>query len=239
MSIILWLRSDRGVTTVSGKVSAWAHIAKTYGDASVIQSTAGNRPVYTNDGTGQLGRPFLNFNSADSTYLAGAWTGWTVGAGTYMAMVVNHTSTAGTQYGLDIVDGGGGTQTARVVLANGSAAMYGRCLLGAVDENTGTAAATTGAQVIEVFRNSTTDKLELWRAGVRLSQSAAVATNTVGTASGSIAIGRELTAATNHFDGHLYEVVIANADPTNTQLAQLSDYFHRRYGLKSCAALAA
>ena len=203
-----------------------------------IQAVAGNRPTYTNDGSGQNGRPFLDFVAASNTRLGdNAYAGWAAGTGTYMAVVINNTSTSGTQYVVSFADAGAANSRARIIAAQ-SSNTSGTVYLGTTDENTGTAAATTGAQVIEVFRNTVTDKLELWRAGVRLSQSSAVAVDTTGDTPVEVMIGDSAWTGAP-FDGHLYEVVVANVDPTNAQLAQLSDYWHRRYGLKGCSKLTA
>ena len=220
MTIALWLRADRGITTVSGKVSVWADISVNAN--SLDQGTAALRPTYVNDGTGQGGRPYLDFVSADGTRLADtSFSGWPLGSGTYLAVVVNNTSTTGTQYACHFVTALGLLHCGRILMANGSAQTQGKVVLGVTDETTDAVASTTGAYVLEVFRSSVTDKLEIWRGGSRISAtSGTVAIDTTGNLAGECYIG-DAAAGGGLYDGHLYELVLANVDPTAAQLAQL------------------
>jgi hypothetical protein len=74
-SILYWLRSDRGITTVSGAVSSWAPIIdNTTGPAGpATQATAGNRPTFTASWTDGL--PAISSLASTTLYLqTGAFT---------------------------------------------------------------------------------------------------------------------------------------------------------------------
>lgn len=234
MSLALWLRSDRNITLASTKVSAWGDVS--VNGNSLAQGTDANRPTYVNDGSGQRGRAYLDFTAASNTVLTTtSYSGWASGSGTYIAVVVDQTSVSGSQRFLQMTDAA--AANTRMYL-DGATGLGGKVYLGTTLESTGTTSATTGAQVIEMFRNSVTDKLELWVAGSRSLQSSALSVDTTGDTPVEMWIGQSAGGSVP-YDGRIYEVVIANADPTNAQLAQLSDYWWRRYGLKGCSKLAA
>lgn len=64
----LWLRADRGITLVSGNVSAWAD--QSGNGNNVSQATAGLRPPYVASDSNFNGRPSLTFSGVLGTYLA-------------------------------------------------------------------------------------------------------------------------------------------------------------------------
>ncbi len=59
----LWLRSDLGITTVTGNVSAWANQGTRGATMDAAQSTGANRPIYTASG-GQNNLPYLTFDGS-------------------------------------------------------------------------------------------------------------------------------------------------------------------------------
>ena len=63
---IVWLRSDQGITRVSGVVSAWADYSSGSSN-SASQGTAGNRPGYQASG-GANNRPYLTFVGGGGTH---------------------------------------------------------------------------------------------------------------------------------------------------------------------------
>lgn len=75
--LMAWYRSDLGITTVSGRVSAWADQSGS-GDANrnLVQAVAGNRPTIVASDASFNGRPSLTFASADPDLLdrTGAWS---------------------------------------------------------------------------------------------------------------------------------------------------------------------
>lgn len=69
----VWLRSDLGVTLVSGAVSSWANQADTSLMTSVDQATASQRPAWVANVID--GKPVLRGTNAAVTLMQGAWTG--------------------------------------------------------------------------------------------------------------------------------------------------------------------
>lgn len=79
---VMWLRSDLGITTVSGKVSVWADQSGSGND--VTQGTAGARPTYNTVDATFNSRPSLTFDGVDDNFQL---IGFTLGAYTIFMLL--------------------------------------------------------------------------------------------------------------------------------------------------------
>lgn len=65
---VLWLRSDLGITTVTGNVSQWNDQSTAGNNAT--QATGANRPSYNTGGVN--GRPYLSGNGGTTAFMSGS-----------------------------------------------------------------------------------------------------------------------------------------------------------------------
>jgi hypothetical protein len=222
---VLWLRADKGVTLVSGRVSQWDDQSRT-GDANknVAQATAGKQPLFNASDANLGGRPSFTFSKTRKDRLrSGTWAVSNPSPATWFA-VGSLTSRDTGGYTL-LTDGIAAAPVRQALLTSNTtalAAYAGSFLVGPTDSF------TTGKFVMGgVF--GTSGKLY-----VNARTAIASGTTGTGTLTGQT-VGNDWSDATgNCWDGEIAEVIgynraLSQAE-VETVLAQLGAYYNITIG---------
>lgn len=213
--LVLWLRADVGVTTVSGLVSAWADQSGTAdANKNMSQATSTKRPVFNASDAAYNNQATLSFISASATYLAsGTWSSSLTQA--YTIFVVGQDSNGTNQEWLD-----GSAASARLLWLGGT----GYDAIGTLQLTGGSGSASP--KLIGATYNGASSKLYV---GARTP----VATGSVGT--GNIAdvvlgiYGGDLLS--NPLSGKIAEVIAVTGSMSSADVNSLANYVTHRYGI--------
>lgn len=215
----LWLRSDLGITTVSGKVSNWADQS---GNGLSVSSTS-NRPTYSASDSTINNRPSVQITSA--TWLFGAGT---VASGTNPTVVI-------------VQKFGSTAQQCSFSVGNQSSNSFALFLdLGATHERD---IDIVGSGNVEDSSSSATTSWEIWRfnssSSVQTlfvdgsSRSVTGATRTVSSPAAGLVVGADTSGGGNQMvaGGAIAEIIVVDRALTAGEIASLSAYTTGLYNL--------
>ena len=215
--LVLWLRADLGITTVSGKVSAWTDQSGT-GDSNkdVTQGTAANRPTYNATDAGYNNQSTLTFDGTDDWMASGVWSTVPTTTGTFF--IVGEMGLAATQVMSCMHDTGGLGE----LYGNGGGVddlqYYQGATLVAVGES-----GINSKSVFAVERNG---------ASTKIYQNAKTAITTGNAGSGALQrliLGSNALAASLPLNGKIAEVLDYNVILSAGNRGLVMDYLGARY----------
>jgi hypothetical protein len=233
----LWLKSDTGITTVSGNVSNWANQASSGATLDFAQATSGNRPALV---ASQLnGYPAVRFNGT-TTYLSG-------GAGTLtLAKNLSNITVFGVlktsdaslaQYCFNISIGGDAS-TARIGLLKSSSNTY-QGALRTLDADGSSAFPTisgtgnTAAKIITLVGQYGTPTSTIYMDSISKGTGAPASTGpTSNTNSAAVVLGARGLGASSWMNGDWYELLVYQTAMigTTANLARaVESYFRGKY----------
>ena len=219
--MVLWLRSDKHVTSSGGTVSEWDDISGSANNAT--QSISGDRPTLTANAINGL--PAVTFASGKFMQIPAGMANFTSGASIFA--VVRPTSVVANAR---ILDFGNGSASNNIILDEPASTSNAMLVYNVASSSNVTAASSVTVnnyQLLEAVHNG---------AGT-----ATLFTNGVQTASGTInninnilrsnnMIGQASGGGTN-FAGQLAELMVFNRGVTSLERAQIEGYLFSRYQL--------
>ncbi len=220
--LVLWLRSDKHVTTSSGTVSEWDDISGSGNNAT--QSISGDQPTFTvNAVNGAI--PAVTFASGKFMQIPAGMANFTSGASIFA--VVKPTSVVANAR---ILDFGNGTSSNNIILdepASTSNAML--VFNGATSSNvTASSSVTVGNfQLLEAVHNGA-GSATLFTNGLQKAQGTISNINNVLRSNNFI--GQASGGGTN-FAGQLVELLVYNRPVTGAEQATIEGYLMSRYQL--------
>jgi hypothetical protein len=224
--LVLWLRPDYEMTTVSGKVSSW-------GDASgsgntATQATSGNRPTFLSNAIN--GQPAVQFNSGSSTFLQLPGGMSDLSSGVSILAVVKPYSVSS---GARLLDFGNGSASDNIYLSEPTSTGL---TLETYNGSSGTSVTSSSAitlnqyQVVAAVDNGS-GTATIYTNAFEGAQNASMGTlNNLLRADNNIG---EASAGGNYFNGEIAELVVYSRALTVSELSDLQSYFMTKYQLLS------
>jgi len=240
-NLLLWLRSDVGVTSSAGAVSAWADQSGNGNNAT--QSTGANKPTLTTGSVNSGVLPSISFNGT-SSYLSlpTGFANLTAGASAFIVLKPSASVATGTPF----VCGNSSNNDAMIVKTTSSgtnAALY--AFNGATSSNVTTATnplSTSAFQLLEtVFTPGSSPGTGTGKVYVNGTQQAS-ATNLVQNLNNTsrtvnrVGVG---TGLTEWFGGDICEILVYSNPVSDTVRNQIESYFLSKYNVGAVPTLAA
>ena len=228
---VYWWRADLGVTTVSGKISAW--VSQGASGASLAQSRAPRRPTVT--ASGQNGQPCADFDSSGGVQWLNNTTLADVGPPFTLVVVQQHAS--GADWG-----------TGEVAFVGGSAIVQRRIVgleyvVSAGNGNTVTTTArgdeiNAGVVVMRVGDASTgsSDSVRYNGVGIFASPDAGGSLSPSGYQLGQTPFGQPVSVGANAFagdvyTGRVYEILVYDWQLSIGETLAVEQYIFERYAI--------
>ncbi len=222
----LWLAADRGVTTVDGKVSAWADQSGNGNHAA--QTTANYRPLYV--ASAQGGRPTLRFDGSNDVLSVGS-PSLPMGSSTRTGFVVVKRETSSTE---------------GYIFKYGALSAFRS--LGFCFAHQGTTSAYLGYYAHDVFKSSASDTSgTIWTFGNSESNVSSSflykngssqmpltlfgSDGTINTTAGAMYIGDFSDAHSYPFYGDISEIIIFNRALTDNERIKVEQYLSGKYAI--------
>lgn len=237
-NLLLWLRSDVGVTTSSGAVTAWADQSGNSNNAT--QGTGANRPTLTTGAVNSGVLPAISFNgSSHHLTLPTDFANLTAGCSVFAIVKPN----SGSVTGVPFVCGNTSNSDALIVktTTGSNAAMY--AYNSSTSSNVTTSSSpisTSNYQLLEgVFTPGPSAGTGVGKVYVN-GNLEATATNLVqnlnNTSRSSNLIGAGI-GLTEYFGGDICEILVYSNPVTDTLRHSLESYFLSKYGVGSAPTL--
>ena len=238
-NLLLWLRSDVGVTTSSGAVTAWADQSGNSNNAT--QGTGANRPTLTTGAVNSGVLPAISFNgSSHYLTLPTDFSNLTSGCSTFA--IVKPSS--GSATGVPFVCGNTSNSDALIVKTVGTnAAMY--AYNSSTSSNVTTSSnpiSTSNYQLLEtVFTPGASAGTGVGKVYVN-GNLEATATNLVQNLNNTSRASNQIGAGiglSEYFGGDICEILVYSNPVSDTLRHSLESYFLSKYGIGSAPTLSA
>lgn len=236
-NLLLWLRSDVGVTTSSGAVTSWADQSGNGNTAT--QGTGANRPTLTTGAVNSGVLPAISFNGS-SQYLSlpTDFSNLTAGCSTFAIIKPNSSSATGVPF----VCGNTSNSDALIVKTVGTnAAMY--AYNSSTSSNVTTSSnpiSTSNYQLLEtVFTPGQTTGTGVGKVYVN-GNLEATATNLVQNLNNTSRASNQIGAGiglSEYFNGDICEILVYSNPVSDTLRHSLESYFLSKYGVGSAPTL--
>ena len=233
-NLLLWLRSDSGITSTAGKISSWADFSSNSNNAT--QSTGTLQPSLTTGALNSGVAPAVTFSG--STYLALPTDFANMTAGGSLFIVLSPSSSTAT--GDQIAVGNASNSDAFFSQTVGkNASMYVYKTGTSSNVTTTTTPLTVGSyQLLEEIYTpgSTNGTGTIWVNGTQIQTSSSLVStmNNISRTSNYVGAG---VGAANPFSGGIAEILLFSNPLTASQRASLESYFLSKYGIGNTPTL--
>jgi hypothetical protein len=233
-NLLLWLRSDVGVTSASGKVSAWADQSGNSNNAS--QTTGTLQPSLTTGAINSGVLPTIAFNGT-SQYMSLPSDFANLTSGVSVFVVLDRTSTTGT----DVAFTCGNASNANAVIAETTGQNAELVCNGGTNSNVTTTntpiTANTYLLLEETYApGSTNGTGTIYVNGVQKAQATNMVSTLANTTRSSNLVGTGI-GLSNYFTGNIAEVLVYSAPLTASQRAMIESYVLSKYGVGNTPTL--
>ncbi|MGH9552116.1 MAG: chitobiase/beta-hexosaminidase C-terminal domain-containing protein, partial [Terriglobales bacterium] len=233
-NLLLWLRSDIGVTSAAGSVSAWADQSGNSNNAT--QSTGALQPTLTTGAVNSGVLPTITFDGS-SQYLSLPTDFANLTAGTSVFVVLDRTTSTGT----DVAFTCGNASNSNAVIAETTgtdAALY--CFNGSTSSNVTTSSTpiTTNSYLLleETFVPGATNGTgTVYVNGTQEAQATNLVSTLTNTSRTSNLVGTGIGLA-NYFTGSIAEILVYN-NISDVQRAMVESYVLSKYGVGNTPTL--
>lgn len=220
----VWLRSDSGITDVSGKASVWAD--RSGAAVSVTQGTDSKRPLIY-DGGGANNRPYLRFGDSAASYMGFA-------SGVLQTLAgVNNAVECYMVFSRDsdpAVIGNGGLHSMRGVALGSHIPYINGEVYDAFFTNTRHTAGTISGLTANCCCYGVASSTTGWRNSLNGTELYSTGSNSY-TVLATTGIGASADDDTTYLQGRFYEVLLFNRWLTAGQRAKIQQYVAARYGI--------
>ena len=240
-NLLLWLRSDVGVTTSSGAVTSWADQSGNSNNAT--QGTGANRPTLVTGSANSGVLPSISFNGS-SHYLTLPTGFANLSAGASAFIMLKPTAAVAT--GTPFVCGNSSNSDALIVKTTGSgtnAALY--AFNGATSSNVTTSSnplSTSAFQLVETVytpgSSPGTGVGKVYVGGTLQATATTLVQNLNNTSRTINRIGTS-TASTEWFAGNICEILVYSSPVSDSQRKSIESYMLSKYGVGATPQLEA
>lgn len=225
-NMLLWLRSDVGVSTSSGAVTSWADQSGFGNNAT--QSTGANRPTFTANAVNGL--PALTFNGSNNFMtLPAGFKDFSQGVSIYLV----HKPGTTMNYPIDIGNGGASNDISIYGAAN-YVYFYAYGASSSLVTSNSSGYTPSTYQLTEVTHDSTTGNI--YKNGTL-------------TGTGSVSALNNITRSTNRigqygsgsyfYSGEIAEIIVLSKGSTSAERAAIESYVYSKYNVGSQPTLSA
>jgi hypothetical protein len=218
----LWYKASLGITLNGGDVSAIANQG-TGGAVNPAQATAGNQPLFV--ASAQNGKPCIRFTRANSDILTVASGAPSQKTAHSIFIVAKLNVTSAFFKGFTGI--GDGTKSSGIGANGSNAAWFGGANL---VNPAGTTLTATPVYVLGKTVATESAGTSATQGYLNGATDGSSANNAYGTST-AFSIGSYDSNGANAADSDVYEVVVANAVASSTQIADLYRYFRAEYAL--------
>ncbi|HEY9773364.1 MAG TPA: LamG-like jellyroll fold domain-containing protein [Planktothrix sp.] len=233
-NLLLWLRSDNGITSSSGKVSSWADSSGNSNTAT--QSTGTLQPSLTTGALNSGVLPAVTFSGSTYLGLPTDFANMTAGGSIFIVLSPSSATATGDQ----IAVGNASNANAffsQTVGKNASLYAYNASTSSSV--STTTTPLTVGSYQLleEVFTPGTTHGTgTIYLNGTQEATLSTLVSTLTNVSRTSNCVGAGVGAA-NPFSGGIAEILLFNAPVTSSQRAALESYFLSKFGIGNTPTL--